>query len=114
MVLILGVILFALLVWLWYIKRNHRKVIVRFMRPTCKFCVESQAEWDAFKAQAEANNADFDVVEVNISDNSIHTRNWLARFQVDGVPKVIKVIGTKIEEYQGPRISTAYMQFATA
>lgn len=95
-----------------YLKYTQKKQIVRFARKTCKFCVESQPEWDAFKAMAISNKADFEIVDVDIENNSIHTRNWLAKYKVDGVPKVIKITGFGNSEYNGPRVSLAYMQFA--
>lgn len=105
-VVIVGVLLFV------YYKSKQRKQIVRFSKPTCKYCVDSQAEWDAFKAQALADKSDFEIVDVDISNNSIHTRNWLAKYKVESVPKVMKIGAWGSTEYEGPRISTAYMKFA--
>ena len=97
-----------------YLKYTQKKQIVRFSRKTCKFCVESQPEWDAFKGMALADKVNFDIIDVDIENNSIHTRNWLAKYKVDGVPKVIKITGFGTTEYNGPRTSAAYMQFALA
>ncbi len=105
-------VIIALIALVVYLKSKQRTRIVRFSRPTCKFCIESQPEWDAFKAMALADKVDFDIVDVDIQNNSIHTRNWLASYKVDSVPKVIKVTGWGSVEYNGPRVSTAYMAFA--
>ncbi len=110
MLWVLGIV--GIIVLVYYIKSKQRVQIVRFSRPTCKFCVESQPEWDSFKAMALADKATFEIVDVDISNNSIHTRNWLASYKVDGVPKVIKITPWKTIEYEGPRVSTAYMKFA--
>lgn len=96
-----------------YLRYTKKKQIVRFSRKTCKFCVESQPEWDAFKADALARKVDFEIIDVDIEDNSIHTREWLAKYKVDGVPKVIKITGWGTTEYNGPRTSLEYMKFMT-
>ncbi len=96
----------------YYIKSNQRTQIVRFYRDNCKYCVESQPEWDAFKAMALADKVEFDIVDVDIQNNSIHTRRWLDSYKIISVPTVLKITGWGSKEYDGPRISTAYMAFA--
>ena len=105
------VIIIGIIGLIIYLKSKQRKQIVRFMRHNCKYCIESQPEWDAFKANAVANKSDFDIVDVDLHDNSIHTRKWLESYKIDGVPKIIKITGFGSTEYIGPHISTAYMQF---
>lgn len=109
--MLIWIIAFAIL-FVLYVKSTQRKQIVRFSRKTCKFCVDSQPEWDSFKTAAISNKVDFDIIDVDIENNSIHTRTWLSNYQVDSVPKIIKITGWGTTVFNGPNTGSAYMQFA--
>ncbi len=107
-------IVIAVVIWYivcWY-NLNKKIRVVRFFRPTCKYCVESQKEWNAFKAHAAASDLNAEIIDVNLDNDDSVTRKWRNKYKVTGVPKVIKVSLWGSEEYTGPRTSSAYMNFA--
>lgn len=105
-------VIVGIIVLVVYLQSKRQTQIVRFSRADCKFCIDSQSEWDAFKAAALADKVDFNIVDVDIKNNSVHTRNWLAAYKIDSVPTILKISGSSYKEYDGPRTSAAYMSFA--
>jgi glutaredoxin len=87
-------------------------VIVRYSRPTCRYCIESQGAWNGFVKTAQAHNLRIDIVEVNLSEDSEHTRKWAERYPVQSVPTVVKFGPENPVEYNGPRTTKAYLSFA--
>ena len=108
--LVLGVLI---LVLLWCIYRSTKKnIIVRYYRPSCPACASSQKEWDLFKRNVDDSVV---VVEVNTEKDTAVNRKWNRYYKVNSVPTVIKVTKwlNRSVEYDGPRDSRSYMNFAT-
>lgn len=96
------------------IQRHTKRLgvtVVRYSRPTCPYCVSSQAAWDQFKQENSVHNV-ADVVDVNLDDKSEHTAEWLSKYRVNTVPTVIRIDGATITEHKGPRTADAYGRFA--
>jgi glutaredoxin len=85
--------------------------IIRFYRPDCRFCVESQKEWDSFKALAAAEKLDIEILDVNISSSSRDTKNLVKHYGVKTVPYVVKTTTFGSKTYNGPRVSSSYLEF---
>ncbi len=98
------VILFILYVWF----RCCCTVVYRFYRPSCPYCVKSQAEWDKFKSDCMFKKIRPVDVNLDVPSDAQFARN----FDVDGVPTIIKVSPDgNAEKYEGERTATAYMHW---
>lgn len=108
--IVVGIIIFILLCLLL---RGYCTIVYRFYRPTCQYCVISQAEWNSFK-----NRCLFSMIrtkEVNLDDNSDYTKRLTKKFKVESVPTVIKIDADgALEVYDGPRTADAYMIWASS
>ncbi len=99
----------VILLYLYYCKTT----VVRFYKPSCRYCVESQKEWDEFKKIARNLNIVV-VVDVNTEEDNEHTRYWTSRYTVNTVPHVLKIKWFGFSEtYDGPRDRVDYVKFAT-
>lgn len=104
--LILVVIVIAYLLW-------PAPTIIRFSRKTCPACQNTQAIWEAFvkKAVREKINVK-NIVEVDIENNSIHTREMLSKYHITGVPTIIKQGVFMESRFNGEHTIENYMKFA--
>lgn len=103
-------LIILLLISLLFVWKMHPVRMIRFSKPTCKYCVDSQLEWDKFKSLAKLHN--IETIDVDISDNTNHTKYWLSKYKIDSVPTVIKITTLWSYVYDGPRICGEYMKFA--
>lgn len=67
----------------------HRTLVYRFYRPTCGYCVSSQADWDSFKRSNMLSMVS--CKEINMDDASESDRKLADNFGVSGVPAVFAV-----------------------
>jgi thiol-disulfide isomerase/thioredoxin len=69
-----------------YVK-YHSTVVYRFYRPTCGYCVSSQAEWDKF-----CQNMTFKLVRcINVNLDKPGNESLAKTYNVVSVPTIIKV-----------------------
>ena len=109
-IVIILILLFIYVLFLLMLKKTQ---IIRFSKPTCKFCIESQPEWDAFKELALTKKLNIEIIDVDITNNSIHTRTWLAKYNVTTVPTIIKINMWGSYVYNGPLNRNDYLNFIT-
>jgi hypothetical protein len=99
----IGVLIVGL-VFVWV--RCHSIKVYRFYRPTCGFCVSSQAEWDKFSSDCLLKM----VRPININLDKPGNENLAKSFNVTGVPTIIKVKPDgSSETYSGERTAVAIM-----
>jgi glutaredoxin len=107
---ILAVVLVLFLIYVWMTYYNLSGVhVVRYSRPDCPFCVESESDWKdvklSFESRSQVDKSETPVkfVDVNTSnDLSLDTQLWKSKYKPESVPQVIVVINDNIEEYKGP------------
>ncbi len=100
------VVVLVLLV-LWLLVSMYSTIVYRFYRPTCGFCVSSQAEWDSFKQKCM-----FSMVkcrDINMDTASASETALAGNFGVSGVPVVfaVKPNGCRYK-YEGDRTAAGY------
>jgi hypothetical protein len=89
--------------------RLHSVKLYRFYRPTCPWCVKSQAEWDKFSMSCIFST----VKAIDIDLNKPGSEDLAKLYKVTGVPKVVKVYPNgSFVEYSGDRTVEGYKQFA--
>lgn len=100
-------ILIILIIYLLYryARKNKKIVIVWFYRPDCGYCTEMEDEWDNFTYNVPSNVY---VKKININKN----RAIANKFNVSGVPYIIKITNKKITEFKGERTSDNLLKFA--
>jgi glutaredoxin len=104
-VVVAGIVVFIILLW-WYINSNSVKVY-RFYRPTCRYCVESQTEWNTFKRDMQFKMVR--CIEINLDDDVNTNKEMFSSYGGRGVPYVVAVDSSgKRYVYDGPRLATAY------
>ena len=101
------VIVLLLLTWACWPSKSHRGkfhygqsnglTVIRFYRPTCPWCVRTQAAWDRFKTIAN----DIDVQEYDMDAGDYG--QILASYGGSGVPYIVKVFDGQFETYKGDR-----------
>jgi len=102
----------AILILLILIIRCHCVKVYRFYRPTCSYCVSSQAEWDSFKTSCLFKM--IRPIDVNLDSGSESDILLSNKFKVETVPTVIKVDTDGYSEvYNGERTAVAYMAWAS-
>lgn len=104
----------AVILFVWhYMMSDSTVYIVRFARATCPYCVESQAEWDNFKAGIAVQKTwPVVVVDVDTADTESEiTKKWTGLFKYESVPTVIKMVNGDITVYDGERLAHKYMRF---
>ena len=118
-----GIIIFILLVIMYYMHGKNKShpsgapasptisdnagiTIIRFYRPSCPYCVKSQAAWDKFKASCK-----FKVVDYNMDIGNYS--KLLEQYGGKGVPHIVKVKAYGIYEvYNGDRSEQDLMRWA--
>ncbi len=98
----------------WFTMVSARSTIYRFYRPGCKYCVESQPEWDRFR-QIVRNDFNLymrvGIVEINL-DDAKNDQGIISSFNIPGVPYVVKVTESgKRVNYDGERTAEGYVRF---
>ena len=102
------IVVACILYFIWRNSRKHKPGIYRFYRPACRFCVESQPEWDKFKQQTKEK-----LYEINLDDDN--NRSLADRYSVQMVPTVFRLYanGTLIK-HEGERTVGNYTAFAAS
>jgi hypothetical protein len=109
---IVGVLIFFI-IWVLY-RSNCKTIVIRFYKPSCKYCVESQQEWDRFKKIVSATTQDIEIVDVNTENTDAHTKYWTTRYKINSVPYVVKEtkwLGRSVE-FNDSRTLVNYLTFA--
>lgn len=103
-----GIAVIIVAVLFMYVRCTSIKVY-RFYRPTCPYCVSSQAEWDKFTSDSM-----FALIRpMNINLDKPDNATFAKHFNVTTVPTVVKVRPDGSSEvYAGERVATAYMKWA--
>ena len=102
--IVTGFIIVLLVWWVMTRPRDPTKYIVRYFRPSCRFCAESQKEWDDFKASAFASQLPIVIVDVDTSHDNAHVRKWKAKYYFNSVPTVVKIHNGVVTKYEGARV----------
>lgn len=110
----------VVVVFLWLVLKpakssnaySDRTYIVRYSKPSCPYCVNSQDEWNKFKRKAFADKLQVTIVDVDLTQNTDLVKHWKGRFVPDSVPTVVKFRRDTKVVYDGVREHTAYMAFA--
>jgi len=110
---IIAVLTLMLIVWL-HVKPDKIVVIYRFHRPTCRYCVQSQPAWEAFKATMKSADPEntIKIKDVNL-DYGRESAKLAEKYNVKSVPTVLKVTSDRVEKYDGPRTVEGFYSFAT-
>lgn len=100
-----GIAVLIVVILFMYVRCTSVKVY-RFYRPSCPYCVSSQAEWDNF-----SSNCTFAMVRpINVNLDDPNSSAFAKNFNVTSVPTVIKVKPDgSSENYNGARTADAYM-----
>jgi hypothetical protein len=106
---ILAVIAIGILIYVYLTYYNLNGVyIVRYSRPDCPFCVESQAGWDEFKKNVENAPPEelakmtepIHVLDIDTSETlSPDTLVWKSKYNPKTVPAIIAIYKGEITEY---------------
>jgi hypothetical protein len=106
------VLVVVVLLILWLLISLYSTKVYRFYKPTCKYCVESQDEWDRFK-----QNCKFRLIrciDIDTSNANGYNEMLAQNFGVKTVPAVFKVEPDgRREMYDGERQADAYMAWCT-
>ena len=89
-------------VLLWLLISMNSIIVYRFYRPTCPYCVSSQADWDKFKSHSMFSMVK--CIDINTDDPSVYVKNMTDNFNITGVPAiwVVKPDGRRYI-YEGDR-----------
>jgi hypothetical protein len=81
----------CVLVIIWLVIHCYSVKVYRFSRPTCPYCVSSQAEWDSFKMSCWYRM--IRPIDVNMDNvpNDADLAELVGNMAVTGVPTIIKV-----------------------
>jgi glutaredoxin len=102
--LAIGILCLAIAWMLW---RPCDITVYRFYRPTCPYCVNSQAEWDKFQIYSLFSTTR--TVNINLNDPQ---GSYLAKvYGVETVPTVIAVVDGYNEKYTGVRTADGYQEW---
>jgi glutaredoxin len=105
--IIVGVVILVLLLLLL---RCYCTKVYRFYRPGCPYCVNSKEEWDLFKSKCTFKMTI--PVDVNLDDNTEHIKKLTKRFNVNGVPTIVKTdYYGGYETYDGDRTCDSYLRW---
>ncbi len=97
------VLALLVVVVLMYIYEMYVVRVYRFYRPTCPYCIESQAEWDKFKSMAQFTR--IRPIDVDLDAKPA----FKERFGVSSVPTVMLVDRDGAHfTYDGPRLADDY------
>jgi hypothetical protein len=97
----------AVIVLLILMKLTSDKVVYRFYMPGCRYCIDSQSEWNKFVVMSLVSP--HRTSELNMKDPS--NGQLVSTFGVQGAPTVVKVHKGKYEIYQGDRTAQSYMDW---
>ncbi len=109
--IIITVVCIVILVMLmYYMNISNETTVYRFYRPSCRYCVESQPEWNKFKMHI-CNSMNIKIVEVNLDDGG-PSISLAKKFDVKSVPTVFKILpnGERVD-HKGPRTMAGYISF---
>lgn len=92
-------------------KKPNKWTIMRFYRPTCPACVNSQSEWDQFRYKHNLKGVF--VTDVNVENPQPMHLELMRKFNIDGVPSVVAVDENgNYKIYQGMRTYGHYRRWA--
>jgi hypothetical protein len=95
------VVLVMLTLLMFYIDAISTKVY-RFYKPGCRFCQESQEEWEIFKKKCRFRG--LKPIDVNLEEKTAKNEELAKSFNVKSVPTIIKVSAGGIpSKYEGDR-----------
>ena len=96
------------LVIAWVLFRPYSIKVYRFHRPSCPYCVNSQAEWDKFRFYSMFSTTQ----TININLNEMEGEKMARQYGVKTVPTVIGVTADGyMEKYDGERTANGYQQW---
>ena len=95
---------------LWSIINRNCVKVYRFYRPTCPWCVKSQAEWDNFKSCTWFRM--IKPIDVNLNEATADEKALADNFGVASVPSVLAVYpdGTRVK-HEGKRTVEGYLSW---
>ena len=106
MLAVIVVLAVLVIAYMWLDRPIH---IIRFYSDSCKYCVNSQAEWDKFCSQTQSG---YKIINVNIKSQCPSSRQLVEKYNVTSVPTIIKVTGMGSTTYSGDHTVDAYLKFA--
>lgn len=99
-----------ILIILWLMVSLYSIKVYRFYRPGCRYCQESQNEWDMFK-----NSCTFSIIkpiDINMDTASHTEKKLMSNFNVSSVPNVVAVYNNGMRfVHSGERSSKAYKKW---
>ncbi len=101
-----------LMVVLFNVNKSNSTTVYRFYKHNCRFCVESQPDWDKFKAHI-GKRMDLVIVDVDLDEGDT-SLNLAKKYNVTSVPTVFKILpnGTRVDHI-GPRNMGGYISFVS-
>ena len=76
--------------------------VYRFYKPGCRFCQESQKEWDLFKSKCRFRG--LKPIDINLEEKTPYNEALAKNFNVKSVPTIIKVSNSgEFSKYDGER-----------
>jgi glutaredoxin len=110
----LVIVLLLFIIVAYYACSDINTYIVRYHRPSCKYCVESQQEWDLFKAKHADDliRSNVFIIDVDTSQDTEHTRYWCAKYNFQTVPTVVKLSKFSTKVFDKSRTCEEFYKFA--
>ncbi len=100
----------TILLLLWLMLKCYYTKIYRFYRPGCIYCIKSQDEWELFKRKCIFKMVR--TIDINMDDDTTHVQKLAKRFDVKGVPTIVKTdCHGGYEVYNGDRTAEAYLEW---
>ena len=106
----LGVIVSVAVLVIAYLIITDKKKIIRFYSDSCRYCIESQAEWDKFCHHARH---DYEIMNVNTKAQCPKIRHLMEKYDVTSVPTIVKVSWWGSSTYKGRHRAHDYLKFAS-
>jgi hypothetical protein len=98
------VVLVMLLLLSLYLDAISTKVY-RFYKPGCRYCQESQEQWDLFKKKCRFRGVK--PIDVNLEEKNSTTEALANSYNVKSVPTIIKISNNgMVSKYNGDRTAS--------
>ncbi len=101
-----------IIVLLWWVHEHLFVKIIRFHRPTCPYCVNTEEEWKKFKRWALFSK--YRCVEINLSNASPREQKIISQYEIKSVPTIMLLNpdGTATK-YNGQRDCRSLIQWVS-
>jgi thioredoxin-related protein len=99
------------LVLAWWVYEHKFVKIIRFYRPNCRYCIESEDEWCKFKRWSYLTK--YSCREVNLNNPSSCDVSLIRKYKVKSVPTIILVDcdGSSVK-HEGNRDAVSLIRWA--